>query len=187
MRTINKNLYPKEGHFFQDKDGVVIRADSWAGLVTRVKNYRKRNGFAAGDAEREVTEQACSRNPGYCSEENAAYRVELNKSNLKGRVLAWLAKMRGSKDKQLSFTEDAQRRAAICAGCQFNQALPGGCASCKAALKESRGQLIGARPQDGRLNACAILGEDLITSVWFEQITEDNAELPAHCWRKRSI
>lgn len=187
MIQINKNLFPKEGFFFKEKDSVIIRADSWAGLFKRVTGYRKRNGHELGNVEQEVVAQVCSRNPGICHEDNAAYTDQLKKSNLKSRVLGWLNGMRASKDKKLAFEQDAKNRMSVCAGCPFNQALPDGCASCRQAVQESRKEIIGARFQDGRLNACAVLGEDLNTAVWLEQQAEKNDALPPHCWRKRTL
>jgi hypothetical protein len=187
VKDINRNLYPRDGYWFKEADGLTIRADSWSGLFKRVANYRKRAGYPTGNVEQEVVTQACGRNPGICTEENQTYKTELKKSNLKGRVLAWLNAKTRDKERQLSFEQDARARAAVCAGCPRNQALPDGCASCRQAVQESRKSIIGARFQDGRLNVCSVLGEDLNTSMWLEQIREENSELPANCWRKRTL
>lgn len=187
MKAVNPNLFPRDGYFFKDADGLSIRGDSWAGVIKRVQNYRRRAGHPPGNPEAEVMAQACSRNPGLCTEESTAYRIKLNEATLKGRVLGWLSRIIALPDKKFVFEHDARNRTGICATCSFNQGLPKGCSSCRAAVNESRKTIIGGRPQDARVEACAILGEDLNAASWIEQIADGNPDLPFHCWRKRTL
>jgi hypothetical protein len=190
MRQINRNLFPRDGFYFKESDGITIRGDTWPGVIKRVENYRKRNNFPIGNVEQEVISQACARNPGYCTEENAAYTAEVQRASLKSRLLIWMARRQQtmqSHPPKFVTDGDFRARAAICAGCPKNQSLPEGCASSKAAVNESRKNIIGGRTQDARLNACAVLAVDLNSSVWLDEDRVDDGELPGHCWRKVGV
>ncbi len=187
MKTVNPNIYPNDGYFFKDADGATHRGDTWPGVIARVKSYRRRANQPPGDPEKEVMVQACQRNPAICSEESEAYRVELNKATLKVRVMQWLGRILALPDRRYVFEHDARNRTGVCAGCQFNQALPKGCSSCRAAVEESRKSIIGGRSQDPRAESCAVLGEDINSAAWIEQIADSNPALPPHCWRKRTM
>lgn len=190
MRSLNPNLHSKRGFMFQDSDGAKINGDTWAGVIRRVENYRKRAKLPPGNPTEEVINQACSHEPVLCVEQDPRNLLALKKASLKSRVLAWLAGWRAKKaTEQLPFVPNhlAHSRTAVCAGCPMNQALPDGCASCKAVVKATRDEIIPGRFQDGRLNACMVLGEDLPTSVHLDLVTVDNGELPGHCWRRRTL
>jgi hypothetical protein len=186
--NLNPNVYPHDGFFFRESDGVRIYADSWAGVVARVIKYRKRAGLPAGNPEEEVSEQACKASPVLCTGDDKRHAAAIKVTPLKARVLSWLNNRQKEK-KELSFVEEptARERAAICATCDKNQSLPSGCASCNAARKIMREEIIGKRFQDGRVDVCAVLAEDLKTSVTLESQTVENNELPGKCWRKRTI
>jgi len=188
MRTLNRNLYPRDGYFFKESDGARIGADSWPGVVKRVIAYRQRAGLPLGNPEQEVTEQACSRSPSLCVEVDPATLVQRKIVSLKGRLLAWLAAIRAkrSKEGKLDFVDEgmAKRRADYCAGCPNNTPLPGGCGSCVAALKEIRRDILASRKQDGRIQGCAHLGEDTVVSCHLDLVRVDDPTLPGHCWRK---
>lgn len=187
MQTINSNVYPKGGYVFTDSDGTRHPGDSWPGVIARVRKYRERAGLPVWNVAAEVVAQACRNNPGLCREENAAYREQLNKSTLKTKVLKWLTAFRElTRAQPPVFVPDAERiqRAGVCAVCPLNQELPTGCSSCVKALMELRKPIIGGRPLDGRLHACAALGEDLPTSIYLDQLRTNNGALPGNCWRK---
>lgn len=185
MNTINPNIHPKGGHFFVERDGAKIVANSWTGVIARVTKYRKRAGYAAGDPGREVIDQACLRNPGLCVDDNGTRQVQVKRASLRLRVLKWLAALQ---NEQFDFVaeQEAQRRAGVCAGCANNVDFSSGCGTCKLAVRESRKELLERRQTDARLNGCAVLGEDVAVSTWLESQAVENAELPGHCWRKRA-
>lgn len=188
--TLNPNIFPKGGFWFKDSDGSTIHGDTWPGVAARLKRYRERQGRPVGDPMGEVIAQACQREPVICVQDNPAYDHQIKRGNLKGRVLTWLAQVQARSAKgEVQFVSDATRndRVNTCAGCPFNKELPGGCATCKAAVEESRKHIIGGRPVDHRNHACDVLGEDVPVSTWIESIAEDRGDLPAHCWRKRSL
>lgn len=190
MKSLNPNLYPRGGFFFKESDGARIFGDTWAGVMTRVAAYRKRAGYPPGDVVAEVTAQACQNNPTICVEENAAYTHEKNRASLKGRVLTWLAKMNAEKTKNpVAFVgeEEARSRATVCASCPRNQSLPEGCASCRAAVVESRKNLVGRRQEDARINSCATLGEELNAAIWLDRPRIEPGDLPGNCWQRRQV
>lgn len=190
-QRINVNIYPKTGYRFKDRDGTVHVASSWVGVMRKVSAYRKRAGFPQGNVEAEVTAQACAGSPALCREETPEQRAAYRKVSLKGRVLQFLALARRVKDEGgLTFVspQDASNRADVCARCPFNQGLPEGCGSCRKARSESQNYVLGhGRRIDGRLNGCVILGEDLPTAAHLDRVVVDNAELPANCWRKKTL
>ena len=187
MKTLNPNVYPKGGHLFRESDGAKIYGSSWPGVIQHVIAYRKRAGYPPGDPSVEVITQACQRDPTLCQEVSSAYHEQLRATSLKTRVLQWMNKVRADKEKAFVDEGLARERAAICAKCKNNTPLPGGCASCKAAVKELRKELVGSRFVDGRLEACMVTGEDLPTSANLEQQAIQSDELPAQCWRKRTL
>lgn len=189
MRTLNVNLYPRDGFFYKESDGTRIGGDTWAGVIRRVAAYRKRAGLPAGDPEREVTDQACTRSPVLCSEVDATTLKHRRIASIKGRLLKWLAGIRSQKAREgsLNFVdaEMAKRRADYCAGCVFNTPLPGGCGTCTAAVNEIRKELLGPKRRlDPRVAGCNMLGEDCVVSTHLDEVRVDNSELPGHCWRK---
>lgn len=189
MRSINPNVFPKDtaGYVFIESDGARLFADGWAGVIARVKMYRKRAGLPPGNPEEEVKAQACARNPTICRESGPADLTKARNVPLKSRVIAWLNKLRADRGRSFVDEETRRARAGICAKCPKNTALPSGCATCKAALSALRKEVIGDRFVDGRLAACDVLGEDLAASTNIELQAEPNPELPGDCWRQRTL
>lgn len=185
MRTVNPNLHPKEGYFFQESDGAKIFGNTWAGVIARVKWYRQKKNQAQGNVEHDVMAQACDRNPSLCRNTDNSF-LTLH-APLKSRVLTWLNGFRARKDAQFVDAETARQRAQICAGCPQNQSLSDSCATCKATIKAMRRDILGTRFLDGRLNECNALGEDLPVASHLEISAVENSGLPGNCWRKRSL
>jgi hypothetical protein len=190
MRYINPNIFPKDGYKFQDRDGSWHHADSWAGVIKRVRIYRTRNKMEMGNPEVEVIEQACARAPNLCVDNNGHTEERVKVASLKSRVLQRMNALSQAKEKnQVNFVEhdESRQRAEICAKCPKNISIPAGCASCKAALKHLREVVIGKRFVDGRLSACAVFGSDLATEVHLDEVRINHADLPGNCWRKTTI
>lgn len=188
--TINTNIYPKDGYWFQDKDGARIFGQSWVSVFARVAAYRKRTHQPEGNVAEEVTVQACSRNPGLCNNGVSVSPTDQSLP-LKTRVLAWLngVRERASKGDPPHWVDEgtAKTRIIICAACPLNKEIGSGCASCRAAVRELRNSILGGRYQDGRLQGCENIGEDTCVSVHIEQTTLDRPALPVNCWRKRTL
>lgn len=191
MIRVNVNLFPKDGYFFKDSDGTILRAQNWKTVAKKVIEYRKLAKLPPGNPEVEIAEQACARQPTLCH--NVTKVVPVNKAlSLKSRVLKWLTQFRAlaAQEGKLEFVQDseAKSRAETCARCPLNVPLgPSSCSACKQAVTEMRRSILGPRKGDGRLNGCNILGVDLPTAVHLDEIRLDNADLPAHCWRKKTV
>lgn len=191
MIRVNLNLYPRDGYYFKDSDGTVLRGQNWRQVAKKVVEYRKLAKLPPGNPDVEIAEQACARQPNLCH--NVTKVVPINKAlSLKSRVLKWLTQFRNlanSPQKLEYVTEsEAKSRAEVCARCPMNVPLgPSSCSACKQAVTELRKGIIGPRKVDGRLNACNILGVDLSTAMHLDEIRLDNGDLPAHCWRKKSV
>lgn len=188
MSTLNNNIHPKTGHIFKDADGVRHVADSWGGVVARLKEYRRRRGLPEGDAAAEVIAQACVREPILCQHgSNEAHAMAIKKTTLKSRIISWLVAVRTNTEKRTVEESLARQRADICARCPKQEHLPGGCASCSNAVMALRKEILGNRFIDGRLHECSVLGEDNPVSVHIDMIALDNPDLPGHCWRRRTL
>lgn len=190
MKAINPNIFPHDGFWFQDADGSKHVGQSWAGVISRVKDYRKRNGKPTDTVDEEVITQACKRTPNICTDESASLKAQTRYVSLKGRILLWMHRMRElKKTVSMVFVNDGMHaaRSDVCIRCPRNTGLPEGCGSCRAALKALMEEIIGRRTSDPRLGGCATLGEYLPVSTWFDETTIANADLPAECWRKRSL
>lgn len=192
MIRINSNLFPKSGFIFKEADGTTIAGNTWAGVVARLRSYRKRNNLPPGDPENEVRTQACDRDPVLCNNDDGSHAAAVKIATLKGRILQWFSRIKKEALRTpfvFASGTDAANRANVCAGCPHRKPLPEGCSSCKAAVTELRVSVIGDRAPDKRLiqHGCNVLGTDLSTQAWLEEITVDHPELPGHCWRKRTI
>lgn len=190
MRKLNPNLFPKDGFWFKNGDGVKLAAATLKDLVVRVIAYRKRARQEPGDPANEVVGQICERNPVLCYNDAGSMEVALKKASLKSRVLAWMAlARRHAKESKIEFVDfqTSQARAAVCAKCPLNVAFEQGCASCNETQNEIRKEVMGRRVLDQRLMSCLVLGEDMKMAAHMERETVDNGDLPAHCWRKRTL
>ena len=192
MRKINVNIFPPDGRFYKDADGTIFRAESWNGVIKKVEDYRRRNNMPMGNAEEEVIAQACQRNPNLCSEATGRQKVPPKGLSLKDRALRWLSEWlkRKKSGQPVSFVreEDARNRARVCAPCMKNQAMGNGCSACKQAFKGMREEVTeGRKLIDERLGGCDALGIELKTAIWLDEPAVPNDQLPAHCWRKRTL
>lgn len=188
MSTLNANIFPKTGFFFKDADGVKHVADSWPGVIARLKAYRRRRGQPEGDAAAEVVAQACAREPIICMNDGAQHAAAVHKASLKSRILSWLTAVRGNTEKRFVEQDLARQRADICAKCPRQVHLPGGCASCTNTVVGLRKEILGPhRFLDGRLHECDVLNEDNQVTIHIDMQAVENPELPGHCWRRRSL
>jgi hypothetical protein len=188
VKTINPNVYPHGGMYFQDSDGSKHVGQTWPGVIARVQAYRKRQGRPVDTVANEVIFQACNRTPNLCVEDNGVTQAQVKVASLKSRVLQWLAKLREVKEPRMYVDTGLQMaRTDVCLRCPNHQGLPGGCGTCVAALKALKEEIVGTRPFDKRLEACSVSGEYLPVATWLDDPAVANDALPGHCWRKRSI
>ena len=193
MIRINSNIFPKGGFVFKTTDGTTIQGSTWSGVVARLREYRKRNNLPPGDPDNEVRQQACERNPGLCTQDDGQHAAMVKIATLKGRILQWFGLIRKRMATQpLDFVSPdvANQRLNVCLGCEHNKELTdSGCSSCKKTVKELENNVKGGRKSDSRFahRGCNVTGEHLATSAWIDQVTVDNPELPAYCWRKKTL
>lgn len=195
----NPNLWPQDGRFFIDEDGVKHKADQWEHLAVRLATYRKKAGKPPGDPHAEIEEQVCARQPGYCQEANRVPVVprevvrqqnqpRFNAGQLTKRVLRWVLELLKSKRaggaRRVSSAE-ARRRAEICSRCPMQRGLSQACGSCTSTRKQATEVLVGnGKKVPQPLQGCLALGEDTAISVYIEQGPANPEGLPEECWRK---
>jgi hypothetical protein len=191
MKQLNPNISPHDGYYFRDTDGSTHHAAGWSGVIARVIAYRKRQNRPTETTEKEVIEQACSRTPVICVEDNGATRAAQSVASLRTRVLRWLLLKKSEREKSELRFINADLHAArtdVCIRCPVDKSMPGGgCGSCRAAVREMQEAVVGARTTDSRITACPFLGEHLPVSTWLDEPAVANPDLPPECWRKRSI
>jgi hypothetical protein len=186
---INVSLAPKDGYWFRDTDGTVLRGNSWSGLNARVVAYRKRNGLPQGNPAEEVTAQVCERTPSYCREnEDPVYMAAVKIASLKGRVLKWLAGVRHRHGLVgLPYVDEAlmRARADVCSRCPSHATISGGCGSCKKLLKASREEVLEGRPI-ADVQGCVSLDLDCAVEAWINDPADGPDSLPGCCWKRKN-
>lgn len=178
--------------------GFVINAWSWNALLPKIEAHYRSNALAVpNDLEALVVKYACDT---YAKCEEAGVLNKVARNVFKGFHVTdvirftqtfWDALKRGEKVSQ----DEANRRASICAGCQFNQ-TPDGCTGCNSRTVKSLVATIsqaGVTPHDSRLQSCRFCGCFIQSLIWYpldtlQKFTDEseNAELPSHCWKKRT-
>lgn len=206
-RRVNFNVVPTDGYFFKDPSGPTFHGHSWSEVVARLKHYRRRNKLPLGDPSNEVADQALSRNPHLlrpAAPKESGRPKPYNRSgsapapkkpvrvSLKAKTFTWLRsilRQKQEQDGELQFvTQEVQKeRLFVCNGCPKKQEVPGGCASCSKAYAALRSEVLDGRPFRKDQFSCSVLGADLQTMAWLDELTVENGDLPGNCWRKRTI
>lgn len=191
MNTINPNMVPANGYEFQNQDGVKLTGNSWGGLARQVREYRQRIGQPVGDPRSEILAQACERNPALCVFSSERPIQVDDATKLKVRRLQWLTVFRkrreDGEDIPMVKPEEAAARVEVCVKCHSNKQVSTGCSACASALNALRRIVIGDRQRHERVNACVILGSDLVTAVHLDELRVNNEALPPTCWRKTTL
>jgi hypothetical protein len=191
MLTIKPNLYPADGYRFKETDGTIFRGPNWNSVLKQVVAYRERAKLPKGDPLREITEQACARQPAICFDDQGRVAPKTQLS-LKSKCLKWLNGFFQAKEKgeSLAFVSagEAEKRAEICRACPANHDLNiSGCSSCKQSFAEFRKGILESRVQLKGVHGCGVLAVDLKVAVHLDEIRIDNPNLPAVCWRKKAL
>lgn len=180
-----KYTQPESGHFFS---GI-----SWNQLFESVGKHRRGNGYDVAEGwELRFEEEFCVQNqlvgtrwcpredhrekPPGCGGYEAVRRFlnsSLNIIKAKGDVFV--------------DQKEADRRAAVCAGCPMNATVPAcyGCNGFRAMISKIRGSRTTA--QDPHLRQCAVCCCENSVKVWIKEEVVDNSglEYPPHCWIQR--
>lgn len=197
-KLLEQDTVPPGGWRYRvPETGFVIQAWSWAALVPKVVAHYQANATKPPpDLEDLVVKYACH-TYAKCDEDGIPNRIarDVLKSLHVGDVIRFTqtvfdALKRGEKISQ----DEANRRASICAGCQFNQ-QPDGCTGCNSSAVKAVVATIsqaGRTPHDAQLKSCRFCGCFIQSLIWYplatlQKFTDDteNQELPNHCWKKR--
>lgn len=188
----NPNIYPPGGYQFKERDGTVIRGDTWKNLNDRIRVYREVNHFEAGDPHRDVMDQMCKTYPHMCGIVDNTPMPPNGRGqamNFTDRVLHWFIQILSLKRlNRLSRVDDqtAGARANICQRCPRQMALSAACGACTRSIDQGRLAALDGQPsRHQNLLSCAVLGEDTSITVHIGIDPVENKDLPRECWRRK--
>lgn len=187
-----KYTQPESGKTFEHYDH-----ETW---LRQIQDHRLGNGYPIShDWIAQLHDEACKQNPHW--QGKTCRRIVGNKPTR--RALSFAAALSFLKmltkwaldGAKLEDQEEAERRAAICAGCPYNVTLSFGCGACMSTVLAAIKGLLGKRAttQDKKLGACGICSCSLKASVWFpastqfnslDEDTKDQFRKVEFCWKR---
>ena len=194
MKISRGRVPPGGWHYVQD--GVTITGATEELLVKAMFEYRMRVGKPIGDLTRDIDVYYCSKWPELCHKEPHEYVTgaaePVSDEPMLNRVTRWgsfLARTMPRGGMVCVDTDEATRRAAICAGCPLNKAWRTGCYGCSSATASLLSNVRNMRKLacDGQLFGCTATGWDNATAVHFEknEVQEDQRKhMPEKCWAR---
>lgn len=190
---------PPGGWHFVMPDGTKLTAMNEERLVAQIHEYRIRNNIPPGDIERDIDDYYCLNWPEACHKEPSDYLGPSAPSGptrepLVNRVTRWVTSLIARMPRggfAVVASDEAARRALICASCPANKQWRSGCLGCSSNVAALLTQLKGLRrtPQDDYLMACTFGGWGNEAAVFMNAgelpLTDSQkAEMPDKCWRK---
>jgi hypothetical protein len=170
--------------YVQPETGVVFNAFSYWELEAKVQKHRAAMELdtAEGWQDRFQDELCRQNSEAPCAGRPKNFKpTKLTLADLR-RFMATLFQWDGT----LVERDEAERRAAICAGCPNNQAVQG-CWGCAGLLKQVTSFLQGGQGTtlDRALESCSVCKCVLRAKVWLPMDAIDNTglEYPEHCWQ----
>ena len=184
-------------------NGIYFSGPTYAAYIAAIDLHIRHNALEWGDAVELGNNALCARWPEGCTSDN---NTPLS-SGLMEQAKRFFATLIRAGDRRVT-SEEAERRAAICAACHNNSDLPAsktGCQGCGQStnifttpLRRFVDRLIAPlrqawsrnyTTQDNRLGTCGICGCDLKMSVWvpsdaFDYSDQEKNAFPSFCWRK---
>lgn len=194
---INKSVVPPGGFVYvEPASGVEFRHTVFDEILNRVRLHRIANGFPLPPGWQDEVESAMCEHHGpetwqfvdESSDNREPRRVHISDVlNFVAVVRAWVAAEQGEK---FVSPEEAERRAEICAGCPYNQAIDG-CQPCQD-LAGKVYRLLGGRTTkwDHMLKGCAICScsgaqVHITLRILHKGVPpEMNEKFPTGCWKK---
>jgi len=186
---------PGEWAYRVPQTGQFFRGSNWPQLQEQLLAHYRATGYSApADLFEAVEDFICANNPDYCHSEASSLKQALSQLShsftnvLTGTktLTSWVAKGR-----PFVSQEQAEARATVCVGCQFNTE-PQGCSGCnQGVLRDAISLVIGKKgtSKDGQLSSCRICSCAIKVKVWLPlaSITdhmplERQHALPDHCW-----
>jgi hypothetical protein len=192
MKAPIEGVIPPGGFHFLDRSGgaeVRIEGDTYAKVAENVLYQRLRNSRPPGNPLQELYDYVCQTWPHMCRETETSQR-DLAGEPLSSRMLTWLSNFQATSGLDDGTTQaEADRRAAICAGCPRNVQFYG-CGSCGEHIRAQTFIYLRNRstPDSDRLSACETLAEPPKLTVWSTKLkpltAEQQTNVPENCWRK---
>lgn len=188
---LNQGSIPPGGFHYPVDEGVVLKAPTYAKLVTEIETWRTQNGIPVGDPHKDIDQYFCSKWPHFCIAQK--HETSANKGeNISKGVNAWAAIMLRNTPQggyPLVNQDVAERRCKTCIGCPFNKVWRTGCASCSQATDSILIRLRQLRKitLDEGLLGCSINNFDNKTAIHFPLsalgiTSERMAAIPQNCW-----
>lgn len=192
MKRILDGTTARDYSYTVPQTGVTLNASNMIRLADMVRAHLDANGFhTAVIPQAEIEDEWCKTHPDGCVNESLSTRPLILQQVITFTRTMLLNLAQGGKRVDQA---EADRRAAICSGCEFNLA-PSGCAPClnSGAAAATVGVLIGDRntPSDSSLQSCAVCGCMNKAQIWFplsdlqggmSKSLKDT--LPSNCWKK---
>lgn len=200
-RLIERGRIPYGGGFYIDRPDlrVVGKGLQFSNLLESVRAYRKANGFPVGlGFEDEVEEAACLTYPKEC--DCVSRTINLNRRLGIADIVRGTKVMLAQKTSGVPLVseEKAEKHAAICAKCPFNQPFTKPCGGICAELESIVKFIIGSHgtTKDAILNSCAICGCFLRAAVWVDNaiqwpvlsdLQKEQFLSVSHCWKRPPV
>lgn len=198
QRLINRDRTPPDGFRYVHTTGFISKAIDHYNWMLKIAAHQKGNGLPPV-SEAAAEEQLCSGlPPGNCEHDSAEQssrpwvNTRLRWSDIVEGTKAYLALI--TSGFQTVPQEEANRRAAICAGC-YLRTPPQGCGSCVKIGQLIVGDIANKKtPHDDYLvnQACSVCSCPVKSIVHFPLSALDKADspekqeaFPTFCWRKQ--
>lgn len=185
---LNQNLYPPDGYVFRERDGFLIRGDSWRNLAVQVDQYRSNRGLSTATTWDEIVEQTCRRAPSQCRGGPPPGLGDAPPYSVKDRLMDWLLETaRAVKEKTVKHvtSTEMQTRASLCSQCELRKTYSNGCSQCESTMESHRRIILQQRDRGISSDLpCHGLIEDVSVSTWLDLPRVNEPRLPGHCWRK---
>jgi hypothetical protein len=180
------------GWFAPVHDTKVVFVDlSWKEVMKAVTAHMRGNGVPVpADLSLQLMEEYCRvTGSNACGEEDTTASERQKFMTMASR---FLRAMEDAATNGLVSQEEAERRAAICVQCPYNQAekfsFCGGCSAKTAAAKLARFALGRSTPLDGDLKTCSVCSCRLSLKVWVRREAMDEPSLrdkwAPSCWMR---
>jgi len=203
FEIINTNSTPPGGwEYKQPESGRVFKHYSYEAWTNAIREHRLGNGYLmTADWQLELQDQLCKKNPnlfpGTCRRVNMLGRKRRFSfgatMSFLGMLWKWLRDGRPMVEQ-----EEAERRAAICVTCPYNQPLQHSCGACFSSMLKWISKIVGDRKteNDDKLGSCGICSCSLKPAVHFplaaqqdnlsEDIKNDFRQIE-YCWKRENL
>ena len=171
-----------------------IRAPTYRALIDAVIKFRADNVIPIGDVKAEIDQYICTTFPRMCHQFEGVSRIDIKSEPSPIRTLTddmiqtMDAQLQDHSIEELELKQEAQRRANICADCQYNVRWNSNCGSCVEAVNRMSAMLRAGNslPRERELRACQILRHENRSAVWLRMDKiKKNPDVPGFCWARQ--